>query len=178
MLLKARLVQSRAFFVFCTYSEPVKHPAMPIKVGLFTLLLFLIGCDHGLAPPPTPPYGVIQGTVFYRGDWPPPDSLYDIRFIAFRFIPEDTTDFFRLNEMVISHRLRTHVTTDTFSLQQVAPGTFPYAGVAYKWGAGLLDWRPVGQVEAPFTVHAGETTKVTVYANFDHPPPFPPRSPD
>ncbi len=123
-----------------------------------------------------PPYGVIEGEVYFQGTWPPRDSLVDLRFVAFRFIPQDTSDFLRLNEMVFSRTLKFFVERDTFRISRVEPGYFPYGGVAQRYGPGLLDWRPVGLLDEPFEVRAGETTRVRVEVDFQRIPPFPPSS--
>ncbi len=155
--------------------ETSSFSSMRVPLLLIGLLgLVLMACDHGLEPPPIPSYGVIEGEVTFTGTWPSQDSLVDLRFVAFRFVPQDTSDFLRLNEMVFSRTLRFFVERDTFRISQVEPGVFPYAGVAQRYGPGLLDWRPVGLLDEPFEVRAGETTHVRVDVDFQRIPPFPP----
>ena len=52
-------------------------------------LLFLLSCDHGLKPTEAgtliyeePGFG---GTVYFKGTWP--DTVYDLRVVAFRNYP-------------------------------------------------------------------------------------------
>ncbi len=114
----------------------------------------------------------------YTDSWPSEAELEDLRFIAMRFVPQDTTDFFRLNEMAISQGLPTGVDRHEFRLENVQAGTYFYSGVAQKYGPELLDWRPVGLVESDggvFTVPRGGTVTVSVVVDFDNPPLFPPR---
>lgn len=88
--------------------------------GVFICSLFsitsLLGCDGGLAPPPpAPPAGAIHGTIEYSGQWPPADSLYDLRFVAFKIPPQTTSDFLDLGNLIFSERLNFFVDSDTFS---------------------------------------------------------------
>lgn len=121
--------------------------------------------------------GSIAGTITYIGEWPPAAELEDLRFIGMRFLPRDTTDFFRLNEMVISERLPDNVSSHQFQVD--APtGTYFYSGVAQKYGSELLDWRPVGLVETNegvFFVTRGSTVNVQITVDFANPPVFPPQ---
>ena len=148
--------------------------------ALVLVLIALVGCDHGLSPPAEPATGAIRAYVEYvqtRDDWPGPDSLVDLRFVALRFVPRDTTDLLQLNRLVFSDRLPYRVARDTVIVGSVETGSFLYAGVAQKFGADNFDWRPVGLVEENsgfFTVEADETTTVRVTVDFQNPPQFPP----
>ena len=136
----------------------------------------LSGCDGGLAPPVRAGPGVIVGTVTYVGRWPAADSLVDLRFVAMPLVPRDTTAFLRRNELALTPaRLPTNVTADTFVVPDARPATYVYAGIAQRFAASLFAWRPVGVVAAPFTVRAGETTRVALRVDFASLPPFPPR---
>lgn len=152
-----------------------------ISIALFVAAL--AGCDHGLAPPEAPETGVLRAYVEYVQDpdeWPSQDSLADLRFVAMRFVPRDTTDFLQLNRIVFSDPMPHPVREDVVVIPDVAVGAFLYSGVAQKFGPGNFDWRPVGLVTENggfFTVSADETTDVHVLADFDHPPEFPPPTP-
>ncbi len=145
----------------------------------FLSLLLIAACDGGLAPPADLRPGAIRGVVTYAGAWPPADSLRDLRFVAMRFVPRDTSDFLNLNRLVFNgSRLALFVARDTFLIGDVAPGVFLYSGVAQKFGPGLTQWRPVGlyeDTEGVFTVRAGDTVEVAVRVDFARLPPFPPR---
>lgn len=137
--------------------------------------LLLGGCDGGLAPPVDQGPGVIVAVVAYAGAWPSADSLVDLRFVAMPFTPRDTTDFLRLNELALSPaRIDVNVAADTVVVGGVTPGTYVYAGIAQRYAASLFAWRPVGLVDGPFTVRAGETTRVAVAVDFARLPAFPP----
>ncbi len=144
-------------------------------------LLLVVACDGGLAPPGAQEAGAIRGTVVYRpaDAWPSADSLVDLRFVAMRFVPRDTADFLNLNALVFNaQRLRFNVARDTFVIGGVEPGRFLYSGVAQRFGASIVQWRPVGlyaERGGVFDVLPGETTFVEVTVDFTHPPPFPPQ---
>ena len=135
------------------------------------------GCDGGLAPPDVKPVGSISGSISYSGAWPSADSLQDLRFVAMRFVPVDTSDFLQLNQMEISPTLQFNVVSDSFLIQDVIPGPFFYSGVAQQFAEDLLAWRPVGLVNENgglFEVTPGTRTHVTVHVDFSTLPPFPP----
>lgn len=152
-----------------------------IKHGTLLIAFFVLicaGCDAGLEPPEDAGTGSINGTITYVGAWPPAAQLEDLRFIAMQFVPRDTTDFFRLNEMVIGERLPSDVDRYSFSVPSAPAGTYFYSGVAQKYGPDLLNWRPVGLVEANggvFSVPRGGTVFVEIEVDFANPPVFPPQ---
>ena len=144
---------------------------------LLALLLIYTGCDHGLEPPDALPLGSIRGTVTYVGEWPPSDSLNDLRFIALPFIPRDTLDLFRdLNQLVFSDRLAFNVppgSIDTFFVEGVPAQVYVYSGVAQQFTTNLFDWRPVGLADL-FQVRPREVTELSISVDFNNIPPFPP----
>ena len=134
------------------------------------------GCDSGLSPPDEGPDGAITGTIEYRGAWPPPEAVVDLRFVALRFIPEDTTDFLQLNRMEVSPTLRYGVVADTFFIAGVAPGVFPFSGVARQATPDIFSWRPIGlyeEADGVVEVVGGMTARLHVVVDFDNPPDFP-----
>lgn len=144
------------------------------------LAVALAACDHGLAPPEPPQVGALDVNVTYQGPWPPADSLHDIRFVAFRFVPQDTADFFRLTELLFSDRLQYHVASERVFIDEIESGTFPYSGIAQRFSPNILDWRPVGLYEENgglFQIAPGETTRIDVRVDFLNLPPFPPQPP-
>jgi hypothetical protein len=147
---------------------------------LAVIALFPLGCDHGLEPPGDIPAGAIAGSITYIGTWPPREQVRDLRFVAMRFVPQDTLDFLQLNRMAISNGLRYGVQSDTFTIRNVEPGAFLYSGVAQQVTSDLLSWRPVGLLDGDgglYTVESGETTTVSLTVDFANPPLFPPQIP-
>ena len=161
----------------------MKISPMYARAALVVVLIGAAACDHGLSPPAEPETGAIRAYVEYaqvRDDWPDSDSLADLRFVALRFVPRDTTDLLQLNRLVFSERLTYYAARDTVLIEGVETGPFLYAGVAQKFGGDNFDWRPVGLVEENngfFSVEADETTTVSVTVDFQNPPLFPPRTP-
>lgn len=148
-----------------------------LLVSLGLLGLLVTGCDQGLEPPPLPEMGTIAVDITYAGQWPPADSLVDLRFVAMRFVPRDTSDFLQLNRMAVSPGLNRPTTAQSIVLPNIEVGFFFYSGVAQRFDQNLLSWRPVGLYEANdglFEVVSGETTFVSVAVDFNKLPPFPP----
>ncbi|MEX1054918.1 MAG: hypothetical protein WED81_02745 [Rhodothermales bacterium] len=158
------------------------HGRLAFHAAGFALVLLASGCDHGLAPPDEPQTGTISARVRYLQDadsWPPRQDIFDLRFVAMRFVPQDTSDFLQLNRLVFSDSLRYGVSEDVAIVSDVEVGPFLYSGVAWKYGPNLFDWRPVGLVESNggvFIVHPDETTFVEVDADFVNYPHFPPQN--
>lgn len=141
-------------------------------------LSILTGCDGGLAPPPPSPLATLEGTVYYNSPWPPTDSVRELRFVAMRFEPQSALDLLlRFNELVISDTLRRFVDSDTFrvviDLEGVAADTFHYSGIAWKFGPGLLDWRPLVIYDRPLILRPGERRPIVLEADFRNPARFP-----
>lgn len=149
------------------------------KDALIVLLVFTAACDGGLAPPAddTTP-GTIVGTVTYTGAWPSADSLFDLRFVAMRFVPRDSSDFFQLARLVFSDaRLDYFVAADSFVVSSAPPGDYLYAGVAQRYTSDITAWRPVaiytdggGRIRVP----PGDTVRVALTVDFSVRPPWPP----
>lgn len=145
-------------------------------IALLVLCLFLQSCESGIAPPADSIGGTIVGTVNYRGSWPAADSVQDLRFVALRFVPIDTSDFLQLNRMEVSGRLLYGVAADTFTISDVEPGLFPYSGVARQITENIFSWAPVGLVTANggiLELSSAETLHVLVDVDFAEIPAFP-----
>ncbi len=153
------------------------------SISLLLLLsgLFLFaGCDSGLEPPDieTDPVGVINGTVTYSGEWPPADSLHDLRFVALKSIPQSATDIVSdFQNLPFSGTLDFNVEQDTFTVENIKKGVYVYNVIAQQYGDNILqDWRPVGlyeETDGLITVN-DDTVSIAIHVNFDNLPPFPP----
>ncbi|GEM_PF-634999 len=152
--------------------------AQSLSLTLLLILFTLSGCDSGLEPPEDFGTGSIDVAVTYSGEWPPGQELNDLRFIAMRFLPADTSDFFRLNEMIISTRLATNVPSDVFRIENAPAGTYFYTGIAQQFSDNLLSWRPIGLYEdnsGVFSIGRGQEVSLDVHVDFANLPEFPPR---
>ena len=156
----------------------MKFPSSNLLIcSLFLCSILFSACDHGLEPPAFSGTGRIEGTVEYTGTWPPLEELDDLRFVGMRFVPQDTSDFLQLNQMVISQGLDLHVDSDVFVIDEATTGFYLYAGVAQKFDSDLLSWRPVGLYTADggvFSVAPNETTQIHLVVDFGNLPVFPP----
>ncbi len=156
--------------------------AFHLKRAFCLILLGAFGlaaCDHGLGPPEEPGVGAIRAVIRYRGVWPPPDSLFDLRLVALRFVPKDTADLLQLTGLEFSpQRLPLYVESDTAFIPDVRAGIFLYTGVAQRYTSSPLSWRPVGLYtgnEGIFAVRSGDTTDISIDVDFQSLPLFPPR---
>ncbi|TVQ03968.1 MAG: hypothetical protein EA359_07890 [Balneolaceae bacterium] len=151
----------------------------PILSCLISLLI-IAGCDSGLKPPfedPLPP-GAIRGTISYSGEWPPQQSLVDLRFVPLTKAPQTVFDIFAdLENLRFSGRLQYFVQDDTFIVEDVVNGVYVYNIIAQQFGNNILaDWRPVGiyTENDGIIVVNGDTTTIHIHVDFDNLPPFPP----
>lgn len=148
------------------------------KLLLFCVLIGLVACDGGLSPmEEVDPIGQIIVNISYSGDWPDSEDLHDLRFIAFRFMPQTPSDFTRITEMVISPRLEYFVDEQTVTLQNVRNGVFYYNAIGWQYGDDIFqDWRPAGiytENDGMFEI-SGNTVEIHVSVDFDDLPVFPP----
>lgn len=164
-----------------------RRSGFPLIVLLASVLEY--GCDQGLAPQiqvqQTPPYG-ISGTIHFR-NWPPPDSILDIRLAILQRYP--VQDIF--NE-ILQGRARYTPTlapygadslTYTLIVAPLPTGVYPVVGVAEQFGPNIrTDWRVVGlyYIKGDTTTPGSVTIppdsivpRIDVTVDFLHPPPFP-----
>jgi hypothetical protein len=153
-------------------------------------LAVVFGCDKGVSPSAEspPPVGYMSGTIRYQ-NWPPNDSLIDLRIVAFSLFPPSNI----VNEVLAGRAAVYPPLGDsalvpfyvdslsyTFSL---SPGEYQYVAVAQQFGPNITaDWRAVGQydldsnltVPSPVTIVANDSTShVDINVDFSNPPPPP-----
>ena len=136
-------------------------------------------CYGGLQPagPDSDDRGVITGIVTYSGEWPPADSLLDLRFVPLRSEPKTAQDIFSdIDNLVFSERLDYFVDSDTFLVDEVQNGVYTYNTIAQRFGDELFaDWRPVGiySEDDGIILMQGDTVRISIRVDFDNLPPFP-----
>lgn len=160
------------FSAFRPSAYPPKYALLPALL----LLLFTSGCESGIAPPDDVTPATLHGSINYRGDWPSPDSVLDLRFVALRFVPVDTSDFLQLNRMEISSSLSYGVTSDTFTITGIEPGLFPYSGVARQITSNIFSWAPIGLYgdnSGVIELAEAEVLDIVIDVDFGAIPPFP-----
>ena len=113
---------------------------------IVVVLLLLVSCaDHGLSPIAEPPgFG---GTITVKPPWAPPDSLFDLRVVAFRNNPPgNILEEVANNRALISSRpLQFNVTTQEYKISAAdVSGTFKYIAVAQQYTDSITSWKAVG----------------------------------
>ena len=128
-------------------------------IKFFALLLCLVvvcTCDHGLNPENIGPeiqLTGISGTITFQ-NWPPADSLYNLRIVAFTVFPPQSI----VNELIegtayaypaIFDTAHVPYNVDSFDyVFELLPGIYEYICVAQQYGPWLYtDWRAVGQYD-------------------------------
>jgi hypothetical protein len=163
-----------------------------IKV-LLLVVVFFPGCDTGLGPLNEP--AGFRGTIHFT-NWPPVDSVKDLRLVAFETFPSDSAGIvpalltgravvyppiglplgFPQFQDTVSYEL----TTQETSLQLKK---YDYVIVVLRYGRNLVaDWKPVGV----YTTNPGSfepspvrvllhkiTPGIDIVVDFHNPPPKP-----
>jgi len=155
--------------------------------------LLFSSCNEGIQPPsesPTPEGERVtgfSGTIKYK-NWPPADSLIDLRIVAFKsFPPKDILTEALTGQAIIypplgGSNLPFNVDTTHYFVPAPA-GQYQYIVVAQQYGSNVLqDWRAVGQydldtnlaVPSAIQVPTNDTLKhVDINVDFSHLPPQP-----
>jgi hypothetical protein len=163
---------------------------MKEKFFIFVVcILCFIHCDKGLSPPDTPQEkSGISGTVYFQ-NWPPLDSLFDIRVVIFQEYPPQNI----VGEIISGRAFLYPSLNDTFRIPfnidslfyaiELEPATYEYLVVAHQFGTDLYnDWQVVGQYDntpqdsLPTTIHLDEgqlLTDLNIWVDFDNLPPQP-----
>ncbi len=159
-------------------------------VAILAVTVTIAACNKGIESEPqvaTGP-GAMTGLITYR-NWPTPDSLRDLRIVAFRnFPPGDIVSEVLQSRAVVYPPLGDTALVPFFvdSLRykfMLDEGTYAYVVVAQQFGPNVLaDWRPVGQydldndlsIPSPVTVPAADTVRnINITVDFVNRPPTP-----
>lgn len=158
-------------------------PMIKIKILILNLLFFsflFYSCDTGLKPEPEKT-SYLKGIIKFVNsgeNWPPADSIKDLRVVAFKNFPPTN-----VLEEVLSGRayytmesLPTFVDSANFIIEiKDAPVTLNYIAVAQQFG-GLIDWRVVGiysQIKdsaATLKIEQSKTYNITISVDFKNLP--------
>jgi hypothetical protein len=153
-----------------------------IFIGIIISALFF-HCDKGLSPDDVKSQSGISGTVYFQ-NWPSPDSLLDIRLIAFRnFPPGNIRDEVLSKRAIVYPDFFTDTTTLPFYVDSLNytmlldPGIYEYLVFAQRYGEDLYnDWLAVGQYDTtlqdplptPLEVPYNQILdSIFIYVNFD-----------
>jgi len=135
-----------------------KHIGALVLIGM---LILVSGCDKGLAPI-TEDTG-FSGVITFK-NWPPPDSVLELRLVAFEEYPADSASIFGV--LLSGHAaIYPHITTgvaptleilgnksaDTVHYKFTKEGsilketTYNYIVMGWRYGANpFADWAPAG----------------------------------
>ena len=172
----------------------------PYAATLFTvLLLFSSGCDTGLGPPDAP--SGFSGVIRFK-NWPPADSVQELRLIVFPEYPSDSASILldllygyaiaypQIGQKNLLLDTTQHVLfADSIRYSFTSAGTtlkvgvYSYLALAWRYGPNVFaDWRPAGVYTtgpgpfdaAPVRVLLHQTvTGFDILADFRNPPPKP-----
>jgi hypothetical protein len=165
--------------------------------GLCVLLVLWSGCDTGLQPLHEP--SGFTGLLRFK-NWPSPDSVHDLRIVAFVNFPSDssgiipallqgkaivyppvgTTGLLKFTNFQFVDSLEYSFTTENSTLQV---SNYEYIVVALQYGSNILtDWAPAGVyttqpstfTPTPLRVLLHRTIPgIDITVDFNNPPPKP-----
>jgi hypothetical protein len=155
------------------------------------LALLLLGCSGGLDPTELPPQASISGRLIVRGgtqSYPPRDSLFDLRVVAFRTIPKDSSIIAAVLGGEAYFTQTSVIDSSSYSITIPLTGNVPeplrleYIAVAQQYGPNVFsDWRVVGVYsedtlwtpKAVVLTRGVHRTDVDITIDFQNPPPQP-----
>jgi hypothetical protein len=126
---------------------------MFVRHILLCFLLFILACDHGLAPtdPGSKKTG-ISGRITFANQ-PADTARYDLRLVAFNnFPPADIITEVSQGEAVVYPAITEEGLPFDLDhvdyLMELSPGTIGYLVVAHQYGPSFMnDWQAVGQYD-------------------------------
>ena len=135
---------------------------------IIILIAIMNSCDHGLAPPEK--RTGISGVIRYN-NWPPADSLIDLRLVIFDNYPPGDIFFEITSGRAVVYpplgprSLPFYVDSTEFFVN-IAPGHYEYVVVAQQYGENLTsDWRAVGQYDTTGSGRDSIPTPIDVLDN-------------
>ncbi|GBD06501.1 hypothetical protein HRbin21_00294 [bacterium HR21] len=151
------------------------------------LALGLCGCTGGLDPAMVPVEAKISGTVWFRGPWPPPDSLLDLRVVAFQvYPPTNVLEEVLGGRALFSERLPAAPSVERASYEITVPQppmVFRYIIVAQQYGPDIFrHWRVIGvytrdtvsyRPDSLWVEPGGVYPNVNIQVDFERLPPQP-----
>lgn len=152
-------------------------------IGIIVALFIFIACDGGLEPAPVASKSYIKGRIHYKGDWPRPDSIFDLRAVAFKNFPPANllTEIMSGQAYFLQDSLPYYMDSTDFILEiPDPPVTLKYIAIAQRYG-DLFSWRAVGvytitgnqSENATIEVEPGKTYNIDINVDFNNLPPQP-----
>lgn len=165
----------------------MKNQLILFILSTIIITLILWSCDKGLTPVGTssniqPEITGISGTVYFK-NWPPLDSLKDLRLIVFKNFPPSSViseilsgQAFLYPALGDTNRLPFYVDSINYEME-LDPGTYEYFVVGQQFGDDLYnDWLAAGQYDTTpqdslptsLTITENELLKdIFIHVNFD-----------
>ncbi|NOX36706.1 MAG: hypothetical protein GXO78_04135 [Calditrichaeota bacterium] len=151
-------------------------------------LIGLLGCNQGLSPEAAgPSITGISGTIYFK-NWPPADSLFDLRLVVFKTFPPENIVEAVVNQEAFAYPPITQKeglplnVQQTDYLMELPPGRYEYIVVAWQYGPNVFsDWRAAGQYDTDedpnptaVDIQEGELlTNIDIDVDFENLPPSP-----
>jgi hypothetical protein len=154
------------------------------------LILFITGCDKGIAPETETGVTGFSGTITFSGEWP--DSVQRTHLVVFRNPLNSAADFNILNLSYVSKgipygsELFIHTSNDS-AVVEISAGVYSYIAVAQSKSPELSlnrpDWYVIGVYYLP-----GDSSKpgslnipantivnnINIHCDYNNPPQQPP----
>ncbi|CUS96331.1 hypothetical protein [Candidatus Kryptobacter tengchongensis] len=148
---------------------------------LLPLFLLFYSCDHGLKPPEQYEEPGFGGTVYFKGTWP--DSVYDLRVVAFRnYPPQNIISEVIEGKAKFSQSLPVKVDSVKYEVS-ADTGKWEYVVVALQYGSNIFsDWKAIGvydttpndTIPTPIYIPFGKFLRgINITCDFNNPPPQP-----
>jgi hypothetical protein len=156
---------------------------------LYVFLVNIYSCNHGLKPtePQQSEKSNISGTISYS-NWPPADSLIDLRLVVFEIYPPENI-FEEISEgrafvypAIGNEELPFYVDSTTY-VMELDPGYYEYVAIAQQYGSNFFtDWLAAGQYDTLLSaklptsitvISGGLLENINIEVDFDSLPPQP-----
>lgn len=161
------------------------------SAAIFSLSIFSLSCEHGIAPRIEPPRTGFSGTITFLNEWP--KEVYSTRLVVFRDTMKTAADFSIFNMGFISDTIPQFLSayyyeSDKNPVIPINPGIYKYVCVAQCLVPGISlrreDWRVAG-----IYYSSNDTTKygqieitegiflkdINILVDFNNPPIQPPK---
>jgi len=152
------------------------------KIIVLLLALLMFSCQEGLQPEPG---RFLNGKVIFqnpKSEWPPEDSLNEIRVVALKsFPPNDLVDEIISGNAFFTDPLPLYQDSVEFHLEiEDAPIELKYIGVAQNYGS-ILEWKVIGvysetndnEQHSSVFVGSSGSKHIEIFVDFNDLPPQP-----
>ncbi len=171
---------------------------LSVLISFAAAAVLVTGCDKGLAPVHEP--SGFKGVIYYS-NWPPASQVLELRLLAFRDVPRDSSKLLDLLLAAASTNPGSVVLyppvgvtgfskfVDTTHYQLITPGStlllqqYSYIVVAQRYGPNFFsDWKPAGVYTLNPQTFEPEPVRVLlhvvrenvdIHVDFNNPPPKP-----